>query len=85
MLKRALIDNKIANINDKNCSLCIVLAAMDQKLQIIKVILLSISLTFRRCEIFGMFMCRFFRALGYSWLEELVLRSDDVEIMDLNG
>ena len=36
MLKRALIDNKIANINDKNCSLCIVLTAMYQKLQIIK-------------------------------------------------
>jgi len=31
--KCAVTDNKTANINDKNCSLSIVLTAMDQKLQ----------------------------------------------------
>jgi len=32
-LKYTVTDNKTANINDKNCSLSIVLTAMDQKLQ----------------------------------------------------
>jgi len=31
--KCAVTDNKTANINDKNCSLSIVLTAMDQKQQ----------------------------------------------------
>jgi len=40
-------DNKTANINDENCSLSIALTALDQKQQN-KVILLSITFTFRR-------------------------------------
>jgi len=32
-IKCTVIDNKTANINDKNCSLSIVLIAMDQKQQ----------------------------------------------------
>jgi len=32
-IKCAVTDNKTANINDKNCSLSIVLTAMDQKVQ----------------------------------------------------
>jgi len=44
-------DNKTANINTKNCSLSTVLTATDQKTQkSLKRILLSITLTFRRCD-----------------------------------
>ena len=32
-IKCAVTNNKTANINDKNCSLTIVLTAIDQKLQ----------------------------------------------------
>ena len=32
-IKRTFTHNKTADINDKNCSLSIVLTAMDQKLQ----------------------------------------------------
>jgi len=50
-IKRAVIDYKITNINDKNCNLSTVITATHQKLQNHKmVILLSITLTFRRFE-----------------------------------
>jgi len=49
-IKCTLIDNKAADINDKNCSLFTVLTATHQKncKNHEKVILLSITLTYRR-------------------------------------